>query len=200
MGGSCEKVYKHIGNIGELLMHILFINQYFYPDTASTGQLLTELCESLTGKYRVTVLCGAPSYNPIKRLKVGWPFKREKFQNVRVFRTPSTGFSRNNMISRISNYLSYLIHAFPLALMIDKPDIVIAMTDPPVVGLVAVLMKKLRKIPNVLVVNDLHPDIGIILGKLQNKLVISIMDKITKKTYIRKIGKYAFITKWFSKA
>ncbi len=161
-------------------MHILFINQYFYPDTASTGQLLTELCVSLAGEHRVSVLCGTPSYNPVKRLKAKWPFGRENYQNVHVFRAASTGFSRANMIGRCLNYISYLLNAFLSSLLVEKPDIVVVMTDPPIAGLIGLLVKKRRKVPVVTVVHDLHPDIGVILGKIRNPLVIKLVDTIVK--------------------
>ncbi|MFC1712609.1 glycosyltransferase family 4 protein [Candidatus Poribacteria bacterium] len=175
-------------------MHILFINQYFYPDTASTGQLLTELCVSLAGEHRVSVLCGTPSYNPVKRLKAKWPFEREDYQNVHVFRAASTGFSRTNMIGRCLNYISYLLNAFLSSLLIEKPDIVVAMTDPPIAGLIGLLVKKRRKVPVVTVVHDLHPDIGVILGKIRNPLVIKTVDTIvrfilTKAEHVITIGR-----------
>jgi len=161
-------------------MHILFVNQYFYPDTASTGQLLTELCISLAGEHRVSVLCGTPSYNPVKRLKSKWPFRRENYQNVHIFRTASTVFSRANMAGRCLNYISYLLNAFLCSLLVGKPDIVVAMTDPPIAGLIGLLVKKRRKIPMVTVVHDLHPDIGVILGKIHNPLIIKTVDTIVK--------------------
>jgi hypothetical protein len=30
-------------------VHVAFFNRSFYPDTAATGQLLTEFCEGLVG-------------------------------------------------------------------------------------------------------------------------------------------------------
>ena len=157
-------------------MDILFINQYFYPDTASTAQLLTELCISLASKHKITVLCGAPSYNPTKKIKVKGLFGRDKYQNVFIIRTASTGFSRNNMIGRSLNYLSYLLNASLASLIIEKPDIVVAMTDPPIVGLIGWLVQRRRKVPMVIIVNDLHPDIGVLLGKLRNRWIIKGLD------------------------
>ena len=157
-------------------MEIIFINQYFYPDTASTAQLLTELCISLTTNNKITVLCGAPSYNPIKNIKVKGPFHVEKYRNVRIVRTASTSFSRAHMIGRGLNYLSYLLNASLASLLIEKPDLVVAMTDPPIVGIIGWLVQKRRKVPMVLIVNDLHPDIGVLLGKLRNRWIIKGLD------------------------
>jgi len=175
-------------------MDILFINQYFYPDTASTAQLLTELCISLASKHKITVLCGAPSYNPTKKIKVKGLFEREKHHNISVVRTASTGFSRNNMIGRSLNYLSYLLIASLASLLVEKPDIVVAMTDPPIVGLIGWLVQKRRKVPMVLIVNDLHPDIGVLLGKLRNQWIIKGLDTavrfiLKKASHVVVLGK-----------
>lgn len=43
------------------LVRILFINRSYWPDTEATGQLLTELCESLSDSFEVHVLAGAPN-------------------------------------------------------------------------------------------------------------------------------------------
>ena len=47
-------------------MHVAFFNRSFYPDTAATGQLLTELCEDLVRDHgcRVSVVAGMPLLPP----------------------------------------------------------------------------------------------------------------------------------------
>ena len=43
-------------------LHVAFFNRSFYPDTAATGQFLTELCEGLVRDHgcRVSVVAGVP--------------------------------------------------------------------------------------------------------------------------------------------
>ena len=41
---------------------ILVLAHYFYPEVASTGQILTELCEKLQKKFEVTAICTVPCY------------------------------------------------------------------------------------------------------------------------------------------
>src|SRR4051794_20990556 len=44
---------------------LLFINQYYWPDHASTAQHLTDLAESLAARgYECHVLCGQGRYKP----------------------------------------------------------------------------------------------------------------------------------------
>lgn len=42
---------------------LLVYAHYFYPDVASTGQILTELCEGLQQDFDITVICVVPSYD-----------------------------------------------------------------------------------------------------------------------------------------
>src|SRR3989454_1314776 len=59
MRGCCVKAD---GALSRPPMHVAFFNRSFYPDTAATGQLLTELCEGLVGTHgcRVSVVAGGP--------------------------------------------------------------------------------------------------------------------------------------------
>ena len=42
---------------------LLIYAHYFYPDVASTGQILTELCEGMIDTFDITVICVVPSYS-----------------------------------------------------------------------------------------------------------------------------------------
>lgn len=42
---------------------IVFVINYFYPDYASTGQLLTELCLHLQNDFQITVIASQPGYS-----------------------------------------------------------------------------------------------------------------------------------------
>ena len=68
-------------------MRILVVNQYFYPDQASTSQLLTELCEDLSASHEVTVVCGRPSYSPTDTGGRGGIVQRQRLGDVRILRT-----------------------------------------------------------------------------------------------------------------
>ena len=50
--------------ISEPKPRILFVNRSYWPDAEATGQLLSDLCESLTDRFEVSVLCGQPNSNP----------------------------------------------------------------------------------------------------------------------------------------
>ncbi len=69
----------------------------------------------------------------------------------------STRFSRRRRLARITNYVTYLASAAVAGLFGRRPDVVIAGTDPPLVGLVAVAVSRLRGAPFVYLLWDIHP-------------------------------------------
>jgi colanic acid biosynthesis glycosyl transferase WcaI len=64
------------------------------------------------------------------------------------------------MPRRVANYLSYLALAVPRALAL-RPDIILAMTDPPVAGIAGALIARLAGRPFVYNIRDLYPDMAV---------------------------------------
>ena len=149
-------------------MRILILNQYFHPDTAATAQLLTELCEDLATQHEVHVVTGRPSYNPSERTASRGMISRESHAGVRVSRVWSTAFDRSSMAGRLVNYGTYLGCSLVGALSVARPDVVIALTDPPPVGVIGLVVARIRGVPFVLVTQDIFPDVAIQLGRLTN--------------------------------
>ena len=77
-----------------------------------------------------------------------------------VERVGSTAFPRHEMRRRVSNYLSYLALAVPRALAI-RPDVVLAMTDPPVAGIAGAFVARMSARPFVYNIRDMYPDMAI---------------------------------------
>ena len=153
-------------------MRILVLNQYFHPDQSATSQLLTELCEDLARSHAVWVVTGRPSYNPTESTASRGLISNESHGLVRVVRVWSTDFSRANMLGRLANYGTYLLSSIAGAFSVPQPDVVVALTDPPPIGLIGALVSAVQRRPFVLVTNDIFPDVAIRLGKLSNPSVI----------------------------
>jgi colanic acid biosynthesis glycosyl transferase WcaI len=140
-------------------MHILLFNQYYPPDTSATAKMAVQIAEKLAQRHRVTVLAGRPSYDPDEYYP--YSFQRKDVRNdVTVERVGSTAYPRHQMWRRVSNYLSYLALAVPRALAI-RPDIVLAMTDPPVAGIAGAFVARMSNRPFVYNIRDLYPDMAV---------------------------------------
>lgn len=140
-------------------MRILILNEYYPPDTSATAKMASIVAEALAQSHDVTVVAGRPSYDPDE--KYPWQLLRSEVRNgVTVERVGSTASPRHKMRRRVSNYLSYLALAVPRALAL-RPDVVMAMTDPPIAGLAGALVARLSGRPFVYNIRDLYPDMAV---------------------------------------
>jgi glycosyltransferase involved in cell wall biosynthesis len=140
-------------------MHILLLNEYYPPDTSATARMAAQVAERLAQQHEVTVVAGRPSYDPDET----YPYTllhRTIRNHVAVECVGSTAYPRHQMRRRVSNYLSYLALAVPRALAL-RPDVILAMTDPPVAGIAGALVADLAGRPFVYNIRDLYPDMAL---------------------------------------
>jgi len=155
---------------------ILVLNQYFPPDTSATAQRIRDVVEALGRHYQVQVLCGRPSYQPesVHPYYIWRSFKENLYT---VERVGSTAFHRVRWIGRLSNYLSYLglmlLRAFTIS-----ADLVIAHTDPPVVGIVGALIARIQRKPFIYNIRDLHPDMALSSGIIRPAWWVRLWDTL----------------------
>jgi glycosyltransferase involved in cell wall biosynthesis len=159
-------------------VRILVLNQYFHPDRSATSQLLTELCEDLSKHHDVFVVTGHPSYYAPEGIASSGLVSKEWHMRVRVARVWSTAFDRTSMLGRLTNYGTYLASSVTGAFAVHRPDVVVALTDPPPVGLIGALAAKLRAVPFVLVTKDIFPDVAVALGALKNRAAVGALRRM----------------------
>ncbi|MBA2741814.1 MAG: glycosyltransferase family 4 protein [Actinobacteria bacterium] len=147
---------------------ILVFNQYYWPGVEATAHLLTELCEALADEYDVEVVTGV--------LHGYEDEPRELERNgVRIVRVTSTAYDRSELGRRAANYFSYLGSALNYALRGPAPDLVLCMTDPPIVGDVGVVVGRRFGVPVLVISQDVFPEIATELGRLRNPAVIRVL-------------------------
>jgi colanic acid biosynthesis glycosyl transferase WcaI len=156
-------------------VRILILNQYFHPDRSATSQLLTELSEDLARHHEVWVVCGRPSYNPEAPVASRGLVSRERHGEVKVARVWSTSFDRSAMAGRLTNYGTYVGSSLIGAVTLSRPDVVVGLTDPPPIGLVAALVARLRGVPFVLVTKDVFPEVAVRVGVLDSPVVVGAL-------------------------
>jgi colanic acid biosynthesis glycosyl transferase WcaI len=152
-------------------MRILFINRSFWPDTEATGVLLTELAEDLAAGHEVTVVCG-PANTSSYRI---WPLlRRERYCAVKVVRTFGAKLSKRNLALRLANLGIYFLLA-SIAAFREPADVIVAETDPPLLGLLGAIVKRLRGCPFVYYCQDLYPDIAEATGGLKSRPLLAFL-------------------------
>jgi glycosyltransferase involved in cell wall biosynthesis len=142
-------------------MRILLLNQFFYPDSAATSQILTDLARSLAAAgHSIRVICGrstyAASYAASETLDP---------PAVEIVRTPSLPFSRSVM-GRIWSHISFLFGALCGSLVGPKPELVLTLTTPPALGCLGSLIGALTRARHFIWEMDVYPDIAVDLEVL----------------------------------
>jgi colanic acid biosynthesis glycosyl transferase WcaI len=158
-------------------MRIIILNQFFYPDHSATSQLMTDLAESLVEQgVTVTALAGRGRYNGGDRL-----LPREEHKGVKIERAWATSFGKGSLTGRLADYLSFYLGAFWKLLRLPKHDIIMALTTPPLISLIAVLIGRMRGMRVVALVQDIYPDVAVALGALKpDSLTTRILDRLNR--------------------
>lgn len=168
-------------------MNVLFFNRSFYPDIQATGQFLTELCEDLTEMgHHVTVIAGNSSFSlNSKNNKFLSVVSKEKYKSIDVLRVAGTDLPKNFLLFRLVNLFFYFFFAFTAGFMVGKkPNIIVAQTDPPVMGLLGYFFSKFYSAKFVYACKDIYPDVGIVTGRLTNPFLNLLLEKINLFSFI----------------
>ncbi len=157
-------------------MRLTILNQFFYPDHSATSQLMTELAQNLSEHgFEVTALSSRGRYNGGGALP-----SREQHGGVRIERAWSTSFGKTRLFGRLCDYLTFFLAAFWKLLTMPHQDVVMALTTPPLIGLIALAVGRLRGMRVVALMEDLYPDVAIALGAVkQGSLVARVFDWLT---------------------
>ena len=164
---------------------ILVLNQYYWPGVEATAHLLTELCEALAEDYEVEVVTG------VLHGHEGRP-RSERNNGVDISRVASTSFERSELGRRAANYFSYLGSALAHALEGPPPDLVLCMTDPPIVGDVGVVVGRRFGAPVLVISQDVFPEIATELGRLSNPAVVGVLGTLVG-AYLRRADRVVAI-------
>jgi hypothetical protein len=163
-------------------MRVVFFNRSYYPDFGATGQLLTELCEDLVERYHydVTVVAGMPlsAESPVEPMRWFKPIREERRNGVRILRVWGTALPPRRMSGRIANYLSYFSGASLAALRLGRPDVVVALTDPPIIALPAIAAARATGARFVFLCQDVFPEVTRLLDGFQNSTIESLLTRV----------------------
>lgn len=161
-------------------MKVVFFNRSFHPDMASTGVLLSNLAKALKEKYHfsITVITGFPYHPFTKEYLRGFPFVKENFNGVNIIRVWSCSIFKEKIFFRFLNYIIYLLFSFVAGFYIERPDVIVSLTDPPIIGLIAYFHSKRFNSRFVFWCHDIFPEQAIVLDGFKNKYMFFLLDKL----------------------
>jgi colanic acid biosynthesis glycosyl transferase WcaI len=156
---------------------LVFATELYRPELHGTGHYLTALAEALATDRPIAVVTAQPTYT-----QRGTRAPRsEAIGGVAVHRCRATTFDRSRMVARAANIVTFCASAaWKLARVLHRGDVVVVVTNPPFLPLIALAAARLRRARSVVVVHDLYPDAAIAAGMVRpGTTVARIWSRIT---------------------
>lgn len=162
-------------------MRVLLINQYYYPDIAATAQMCADLAEDLVKSgHHVTVVAGTAAYRTPHegdRALAQKPLALSaEHRGVRILRVPipsPTGLfghlpgdrlkKLGDLAEKGLGYATFLGGALCRILLAERPDVVLALSTPPLVAALGLCQKALFRTRFVYWVQDVYPELAVAL-------------------------------------
>jgi len=143
------------------------VNRYFHPDHSATSQIASDVAFHLARQgWEVEAITSRQRYDDARA-----ELRSEVVQGVRVVRVWSTRFGRAGLVGRAFDYATFYASAF-FALLRRRDAIVVAMTDPPLLSVVAAMAS-----PRVVNwIQDLFPEVAQSLGIRMPRFVRRVRD------------------------
>ena len=144
-------------------MRITLINQAFHPDVVSSGQHLTDIAVGLAERgHEVTVVTSRRAYDdPNKKFA-----SHEGWRGIHIHRVFNTGFGKRAKWRRAADFLTFLLSCCWRLCRLTKPDVVVALTSPPLVSVIAAGYARWRGAKFCYWIMDLNPDEAVAAGWL----------------------------------
>jgi colanic acid biosynthesis glycosyl transferase WcaI len=177
-------------------MRILILGINYAPELTGIAKYTTEMCEYLNRKgHRIYTLTAFPYY-PFGSDFSRWYreknknsyrpplFLNEEINGVSVMRVNFFKPGRPGTLKRIIHESSFLLLAALRSMFFFKRyDVIVCISPPLLLGLVAYVMSRLKRVPFVFHVQDLQPDAAVDLGMLGEGIFTSFLYAIERFIY-----------------
>ncbi|MFC0332922.1 glycosyltransferase family 4 protein [Paenibacillus sepulcri] len=149
--------------------NIVFVINYFYPDYASTGQLLTELCLHIQHDFNITVIAAQPGYAGEKN-EESKRITHDKLENISIIRIKLPKVDKQNKLSRLRFITTYFFYANILVLRQKNLDFIYTISQPPILGgLIGSLGKFFKRAKHIYNIQDFNPEQAEAVGFSKSK-------------------------------
>ena len=164
-------------------MHrVIILSELYFPEQTSTGYFLTKTAEGLAEVYEVKVITGPAT-------KFLLPFSgiltNEVINKVEIWRCNGTTFDKNHFSGRLVNLITRSTAIFCKALLLcNDQDLILVVTNPPLLPFVALLLKWLKGVQFVLLIHDVYPEALVAAGLCKSSsIIVQIGKKINQILY-----------------
>lgn len=168
-------------------MRIIFLTQYFPPETGAPQNRLFAMAKALRMKgAEITVLTAMPNY-PDMRIQSGYRGRmvvRENMEGLDVHRVWLFVSKGKGLFTRLLNYFSFVFTSALYGLFrLRKTDVLLVESPPLFLGISAMLLARAKGAKLVFNVSDLWPESAVQLGLVTNALAIGLSERLEMRCY-----------------
>lgn len=133
---------------------IFFVNRFYWPDEPATAQLLTDLTRGLAARgWDVAVIASRPEREGA--------LAGEAKNGVVIERVWTTRLGRRSLAGRMLDFISFYLGAsWRMLRRVRRGDVIVALTDPPLIGVLAGWLAAVRGARLVHWVQDIYPEVA----------------------------------------
>lgn len=159
---------------------IAIVSQYFYPDHASTGNLMTNMALGLIDKgCDVKVYTGYPSYwGDIQKSP-----KNENYGGIAINRIFHIRSDTRTKSGSIVIGFSFFLFTLLKLLFSSEKRLFFYVTTPPFLPLIGLVLKKIRDQKYVVIVHDIYPEIAVTIKYTHEGIITNIWRKVNRSVY-----------------
>jgi glycosyltransferase involved in cell wall biosynthesis len=165
---------------------VLLLSQHFAPEVTAARARLQSFAESLAAMgHEVEVIAAVPNH-PEGVIQPGYrgrPVIVREMDGYRVRYVWVRTSPRKTAFNRIAFYASYAAMAGVAGSIARRPDVVLASSPPLPVGAAAATVARRHRVPWVLDVRDLWPEVAVALGELRGARAIALAKRLEDHLY-----------------
>jgi len=182
-------------------MNILVMGMNYAPEKTAIGPFTSCLSEYLAQVgHEVTVVTAFPHY-PEWRIHDeyrGKVFLRERINGIAVYRSYVYVPSKLNTLQRIAYDSSFSLSAFVSGLLVWEVDVIVCISPPLQLGLMAYILGKIKGAPFLFHIQDLLPDAAVNVGMLKDRRLVGLAYRLEEFVY-QKAAAIGVISSGFAK-
>jgi len=144
----------------EATLKLIFINRFFHPDQSATSMMLSDLLSGLDTSSRECLVITSASIHT-----AGEDPEERDLQNVDVIRVPGLSAGNPKLWGRLLNFLIFYLGVLVVAARVFKRgDVIVCLTDPPLLSVLVSLIARLKGARVVNWLQDIYPEVATSLG------------------------------------
>ena len=160
-------------------MKIIYITQHFPPEIGAAQGRAYDMSSNLSQLgHDLHVLTTFPNSQPTKKV-----FKKEKVNDLTVYRSFRIRDTKTSTLRRLANYLSFMLSSCLSGLFVKKVDIVYATSPQLFQGVTGYFLSRIHKAKFVFEIRDLWVDFAELLGQFKNKKLLNLARKLENFLY-----------------